>query len=286
MGGDTYRNAWLSHARKAPDLAAGRDLDAYQAAITNSEERIANRLLPALLQRARLTVPETTCSTICGTTAVGFIAALHQAKEWLDKHACDRCIIGGLDSLIDPTTLEALNGLRMLKTPESPVGMIPGEGSCFLLIENPSAAAMRGAAIQAILQSPATAMGAAHPRLGDPVEGKSKDALAESLAKSFAALNDAGQATGLVVINLDGGAYRAAAWGDALIRVLTPMRLGLLTTWLPPLFFGETGAAAGPASVALLARGWARGYAPSANAVVCLLDDFGKRGTVYVRAKA
>lgn len=283
VGGETYRSAWLSRARKDPEMAAGGDLDAFQASIATSEARIVTQLLPALLRRAGLAVVEKACKTLCAATAVGFIGALQQAEEWLDKRVCDRCVIGGLDSLLDPTTIDVLNRLHILKTPENPVGLIPGEAACFLLVENPRAAA-RGAAVQATLESPASTLGAAHPRLQDPAAGH--DALAVAISESFARLSDVGRATGMVVVNLNGDAYRAAGWGESFVRVLTPMRLGTLPTWLPPIFFGDTGAATGPVSVALLARGWARGYASSPNALVCLMDDLGGRGTFYVRAKA
>ena len=278
VGGETYRSAWLNLARQEPDVA-DKDLDAYAGSIRFAEERIVARLLEALVKRVGLTTANervTTCAT-----AVGFAGAIQQADKWLSEGVCDRCVLGGLDSLLDPTTLEALDGLAILRTPERAVGLIPGEAACFLMVETPAMAARRGVHVQASLESPGTALGAAHPKLRHETPGR--DALPDAITTTFAGLADRGQSTGLAVVNLNGDPYRAFGWSAASMQVLGPMRLSEIPVWIPALSFGDTGAATGPVSVALLARAWARGYAPSRNAVICLMDDFGERAAVYVR---
>lgn len=283
-GGESYRKAWLARARKDPEpLMEPQEIEEQEFDAKVAEDRIASSLLPSLLSRVGLAVSAKTCKAACAT-AVGFVSAIEQAEEWLAKGACDRCVIGGVDSLLDPTTLQALNLLGLLRTPQNPVGMIPGEAACFLLVEPPQQAARRGAAVQAIVEAPASAPGPTHPRMG---EGAVKrEALPAAITGTFARLADGGRGTGLAVVNLNGDDFRAAGWGDVTVTVRSPVDVGALPLWLPPLHFGEIGAATGPVSVALLARGWARGYAPARNALVCLMDDLGGRGTCYVRAKA
>jgi 3-oxoacyl-[acyl-carrier-protein] synthase-1 len=242
---------------------------------------MSGELLSALLSRTGLTISEKTRRTIFAT-AVGFVSALQHAEAWLAEGVGDRCVVGCVDSLLDPTTLEALDGLGLLKTPQNPVGFIPGEAACFLLVESQRRHVHR-TEVQATLASPVTVSCGPHPRLGG-TDG-ARDALANTISQAFAGLSDGGRSTGVFVVNLNGDPYRISVWGDSLVRVLLPMQLGETPVWLPPLFFGDTGAATGFVSVALLARGWARHYA-APNALVCLTDDLGGRGAFYVRAPA
>jgi hypothetical protein len=279
VGGETYRRAWLTRARKDPEVAAGADLEAYDRAVRASEQRIGTDLGPALIDGARLKVPDK-ARRIVTATGAAFVGALQVAEEWLAKGICERCLVGGLDSLLDPTTLQALEWLRLLKTPDRPAALMPGEAACFLSLEGPRA---RRGTVLATLEAPGWARGPAHPLLE---EGEGRDALAVAISQTLAGLSDAGRSTGLSVVNLNGDPHRAIGWGDAFVRALMPLQLGDLPLWIPPLYFGEVGAAAGPISVALLARGRARGYAPSPNTLVALMDDFGGRGTFYARARA
>lgn len=284
-GGETYRHAWLARARTDSKLAAGKDLNAYHEQLTIAEGRIRAKLPEMLLQRSNLQVAPKARLSLCDTAA-GFVSALQQAEAWLAKEECDRCVIGGVDSFLDPTTLEALNQLGLLKTGEHPVGMIPGEGASFLLVESPRSATRRGAKVQAIIDASAVGAGPAHPRLRGPEAHVAGDGLSEVMSDFLARLPDAGRSTGLFVVNLNGDPYRAAGWGASLVHPLAPLGLSAAPTWVPPLSFGDTGAATGAISVAMLARGWARGYAPSQHALVCLMDDRGARGAIHVRAAA
>jgi hypothetical protein len=160
--------------------------------------------------------------------------------------------------------------------------MIPGEAACFVGLEGLQEARLSRATVQAIVEASATGREAAHPLLDeDSADGGGLRATISELA---AKLPDGGAETGLVVANLNGDPYRAIGWGRGVIPTDSPLRLGSLDLWVPPLHFGEIGAAAGPVSIALLVRGWARQYARPANAIICLMDDRGSRGAVSIRA--
>jgi 3-oxoacyl-(acyl-carrier-protein) synthase len=280
VGNDIYRTAWARQMRKDPELADEVDLDYYEGALRVLHERYVGELLGLLIRRSGFAIAPEACRTVC-STAVGLDQALRQAEDWLTRGACDRCVIGAIDSLIDPITLEALGKLRLLKTANQPVGFAPAEAAAFIVVELPEDAKARQAEIKAVIDAYTTANGPPHPSLDDASE--SKDGLSVAVAQALAVPGQPARVPGLAVVNLNGDPYRAQSWGYAIARPQPP-GLRSAPVWTPALAFGETGAAAGLVSVALLSQAWTRGYAPSANALVCLIDDLGGRMAALVSA--
>jgi 3-oxoacyl-[acyl-carrier-protein] synthase-1 len=278
VGNDVYRTAWARRARQAPELAGDTDLDQYDASVQSLHDRYLAELLALLVRRSGMVFEGKARKTVCAT-AVGLTAALRQAEEWLEGRACDRCVIGAVDSLIDPFTLQALARLGVLKTAEQPVGFAPGEAAAFVVVETARAARSRRAAVQAVLEGHATGAAAPNPLLQE--DPGTDEGLPTAVAQSLAASDEPGRAPALAVVNLNGDTYRARGWGETAVR---PQLAGLRAApvWIPALSFGEIGAAAGLVSLAMLARGWARGYAPDARAMICLMDDVGGRAAVSV----
>ena len=86
-----------------------------------------------------------------------------------------------------------------------------------------------------------------------------------------------------MVADLNGTNPRANDWGNALVRAGPPFNAPA-DLWIPALSFGEVGAATGPYALCLVARAFARGYAPSGEAVVWLWGDGGGRGAFSLHA--
>jgi len=130
-----------------------------------------------------------------------------------------------------------------------------------------------------VLEGHATGAAAPNPLLQE--DPGTDEGLPTAVAQSLAASDEPGRAPALAVVNLNGDTYRARGWGETAVR---PQLAGLRAApvWIPALSFGEIGAAAGLVSLAMLARGWARGYAPDARAMICLMDDVGGRAAVSV----
>lgn len=282
-GGSTYGDAWLRLARSRAD-GHPDDLDTDEAILKASDQRIRDDLLRTLLERSGLRVETALTSTLLAT-CTSLVTALGKAQEWLRQRACDRCIVGALDSLVDPTTLETLNRLGLLRTPSRSVGMIPGETASFHVLELAGSSSARRGRIHAILDGPVLAAGAPHPALFlDPNQNGADtlaDAIAETIAKTYG-----GSFHGMAVANLNGDEHRAAIWADVLVRLRGTIDYGALPTWLPCLSFGDVGAAVGGVSITMLAQAWRRRYAPAQQALVCLLDDIGGRAVIPVRAPA
>ncbi|MBN2576206.1 MAG: hypothetical protein JXP73_16720 [Deltaproteobacteria bacterium] len=287
-----YQDAWSrKERRKAAETTAETTPEVSEVAQTDGgtgesgrraeHDRIVNQLLATLVTRLGIVV-DTKLRITLAASSVGLVSALRQADAWLTRRECDRCIVGGIDSLVDPAVLAAIEGLGLLKTPNRAAGMLPGEAACFLACQRPQDVQSRREPAAAFVEAQASASEAAHPLLD--LSRPDGGGLLAAIREAARQLPDQGASTGLAVANLNGDPYRAASWGRCVMPDNSPLRLGALPFWIPPLHFGDIGAAAGPVSLAMLVRGWARGWAPRPSAIVCLMDDAGARGAICVRA--
>ncbi|QSQ26650.1 TIGR02270 family protein [Pyxidicoccus parkwayensis] len=210
---------------------------------------------------------------------LGFIEALQDATRQLDTGAVDACIIGGVDSLVEPQVVDALDELGLLKTPENPVGVLPGEASAFVLVERGEVALRRGARPLAVLDAACMQAEPFHRLSNTPSQGR---ALARCAGEALSRGQDCGERIRLVIAALNGDAYRASDWGHALVRLRTDKLLNQAIEWYPAASFGEIGAATGPAGVCMAVRGFQRGYSPEGDALLWVSGDDGGRGSLLL----
>jgi 3-oxoacyl-[acyl-carrier-protein] synthase-1 len=269
------RGAWLSRLRAEPALAEGDlDLDVAERNLASFRGRLG-AFTSQLADRGRIAASPD-AQRVFLDDQTGFIGAIAQASAWIAKGNCDVCWVGGADSYLDPETFEALAGLHVLRTPDDGVGMMPGEMACLLAVEDLQRAKRAGRKIWAVIHSFAESRGATARFADGP---PASDPLVEAMATVARE-----RPPGIVLANLNGDAVRAMEWGGALVRLTARGLSPEVPVWIPPLYFGEIGAATGPASVALLARAFARGYAPAPRGVVALMSDGTSRGAFGVAA--
>src|SRR5207247_1405535 len=84
----------------------------------------------------------------------------------------DRCLIGGVESRIEPRFLSAAARLRLLRTNRNPVGFLPGEAACFFLLERAEDASRAGLACKAIVLSAVRAVDERTYLGSDPPDGR------------------------------------------------------------------------------------------------------------------
>ncbi|RKH68643.1 TIGR02270 family protein [Corallococcus llansteffanensis] len=278
------------HAREAAKqeaAASSQEEDAAELEVSEEEpllaevlrERYSRTLLPRLLAQAQLPGGVSQEALFFGDSP-GFVTALHAAERALSSGAVDRCIVGGIDSLVEPEWLDALEELRLLKTPNRHVGLMPGECAAFVLVEKASTAARRGAPVHAYIDALASASEPAHMFSGQPHLGV---ALTSVLAEVLGNLEDRGQETGLVFADLDGTMQRAQDWGYAQVR-MDGFPLRELPQWTPVDAWGGVGAATGALAVCMAARSFARGHAPASGVLAWLWGGSGERAALHVRA--
>ncbi|RKH46208.1 TIGR02270 family protein [Corallococcus sicarius] len=278
------------HAREAAkqEAAASRqEEDSGEAEVSEEEpllaevlrERYSGTLLPRLLAQATLPGGVSQQELFFGDSP-GFVTALRAAERALRSGAVERCIVGGIDSLVEPEWLDALEELRLLKTPNRPTGLMPGECAAFVLVEQVGTAARRSAPVHAYIDALASASEPTHLFSGQPHLGV---ALTSALSEVLGKLEDRGRETGLVFADVDGTMQRAQDWGYAQVR-LDGFPLKELPQWTPVDAWGGVGAATGALAVCMAARSFARGHAPTSGILAWLWGWSGERAALHVRA--
>jgi 3-oxoacyl-[acyl-carrier-protein] synthase-1 len=204
--------------------------------------------------------------------------ALKDAVAYLESGKLPACLVGGIDSFVDPATLPALSNLGVIKTPVTATGFVPGEAAGFILLETYEHALRSGAAIQAIVERPSVQREDIHRFSEIPVGGR---ALAAAISRTVEPYCGNGSSPGLLIGNLNGDTWRAREWGTALVRLPACLRTAPL--WTPVESFGEVGAASGAVAACLGVRAFQRGYARTRIIVVWLSGDDGGKGSFLLR---
>jgi 3-oxoacyl-[acyl-carrier-protein] synthase-1 len=188
----------------------------------------------------------------------------------------DFCVVGGIDSRVEPRVLRAAARAGMLKTADVATGFLPGEAGAFFALERQGAGGRAAPAIA--IRGWATAHDPHHALADEPPDGAG---LTQAVQDCLAQLDVDTQARiGLVVCDLNGEERRAIDWGYCLVRLQPQYRLGDRPLWLPSTSFGDTGCASGAVAICMAARGLQRGYAETSAVAVLLSSDSGGRGMV------
>jgi 3-oxoacyl-[acyl-carrier-protein] synthase-1 len=227
-----------------PELGAGRLQGQCRAALPR-------RLCAAV------DLPAPVRSLLVFEDQAGIGTALHTAIQWIARGDVKRCIVGGVDSYLEPEVLSATESLDTLKTAANPVGFMPGEGACFVLL----AAEGRGARLGGV------ATGEIGPHQFSP-----KPAHGRALARAIGRL-DTTPCTA-VIGGLNGTEWTATQWGHAL--TLLPSGLRNAPLRVPVASFGEAGAAGGFFALALALRN------ATAPTLVWTLSPTGRAAAVRV----
>ncbi|MEW5801041.1 MAG: hypothetical protein AB1847_02945 [bacterium] len=210
----------------------------------------------------------------------GLAIALDRATGRLQTGEWESCIIGALDSLVEPPVLQWLFDQGRLKCADNPVGMQPGEAGVFILLEQKSRAVRRRAAIHGLLCASATCFEDNHLFTGKPSSGK-------GFAKAIGQLRqilDTGIEPFWLISDLNGEVYRSMEFGIVRVRLAPEIpSFRNAKSLYPAISFGDTGSAGAAVSLCMVLRAFARDYAPSHNALILSSADSGERGAVYVQ---
>jgi 3-oxoacyl-[acyl-carrier-protein] synthase-1 len=268
----------LADAYERSRLEEGEEPDQWTASALWKREctGIAGRVLG----RFRQAIPPANQKLVfAGHTGVA-IALINAAND-IRTGRIDRCLIGAVDSCVEPRALRTAAWMNMLKIAPMPFGYIPGEAGAFLLLE-------RAAEIPAASGAPVRVCGADVANEGQ-TRLEEKPPLGVGLSQALAnCMRQAGDevisGTGSIVSDLNGDPYRANEWGYCLVRlrssgVLEPMRL-----MVPASSFGETGCAAGAVGICVAVRSLQRRYGSGRGVLVALSGDDGTKAAVSLYA--
>lgn len=214
--------------------------------------------------------------------AAGHAAAAHacgEAMAHVQSGAVERAIICGVDSLVEPATLEFFQSKRRIKTADQIDGFIPGEAAAVILIEQQSRARARG--VQAMAAIEAAALGTEPVTIWSD-EPSPATGLSTASSTILAQLPDEGAGIQLIVSDLNGETYRAKEFGNTAARALSRIQMKW-TLWHAADCIGDTGAASFAVSLCVAARALNKGYARAERAMILGSSDDGLRGAVSLR---
>ena len=211
----------------------------------------------------------------------GFARALQEATSRVAGGSVDRCLVGAIDSRIEPRFLTAAAGLGALRTNDRPVGLIGGEAAAFVLVERMHDVRSSGRSPIAI----PSGIGFGEEPTGHfadaPASGR---ALASAILGALAASPSLGASLALLIGDLNGTERRGYEWGMALARLRAAGMGTELPTWYPATSFGDTGAASGAVFLCVAARAFARGYAPGRGALLWMQSESGRSAAIGLEA--
>jgi 3-oxoacyl-[acyl-carrier-protein] synthase-1 len=208
------------------------------------------------------------------------LMALEEAKRRIHSGAADVCLAGGVDSYLEPETLEWLDADGRLLAKNNSFGFIPGEAAGFCLLCSQKALEQLGwKQVGAVL----AAAGARETHL---ISNPEEVCLGEGLTKAFravlAALPSASAKVDHLICDLNGEPYRADELGYTMVR--TSERFVKAGDFQNPAeCWGDVGAASGPLFVTLAVVAGMKGYTKGPLTLVSTSSDAGQRCAALVQ---
>jgi 3-oxoacyl-[acyl-carrier-protein] synthase-1 len=234
-------------------------------------ERTAE-LIPRLLNTCKWAISPANQRLFYGGHA-SFVQALEAAMGCISRGTLSQCVVGGIDSLVEPSALEAANIQGAAKAEGRAVGFMPGEAAAFLLLKTVDAVRWPDELAFAITGT--AVMDAGRGGQSEPA------AAGKALAQAIASVKPNGPT--LLVGDLNGEESRAMEWGYTALYLTQKFRDAAdQDLWTPAQHFGEVGAAAGPVAACLALRALQRGYPRTQNFVVWLSSGTGLKGAFRI----
>jgi hypothetical protein len=232
------------------------------------DELLAEQLPARILRHTSLAIPTRNVSVLQNGHASGLLA-LQKGAGLLQEGQFQRALVLGVDSLVEEDALQWLASRRRLKTPESPMGLMPGEAGAAVLLEIGAEAKRR--AVPALGTLDAIGVGRAENETRKGTE--SGRALAHAIRQAWPAGDPP---VGDIYGDLNGEHDRAMEWGcaQALLRATHPLDTAHLH--VPAECLGDTGAASGLISLCAALRAFAREYAYGDHALIWSSSDSGE----------
>jgi 3-oxoacyl-[acyl-carrier-protein] synthase I len=226
--------------------------------------------------------PKLNLTRVFSSGHTAFAEALNAALLDLRAGKTKLALVGAVESLITTSALGWLRSTNRLKTEANPVGLLPGEAACLVLLERFDAVRKRqseqvyGAVDRVVLAN------AEHAFFEQTLsDGK-------SLAKVMLdAVVPGGKPDVFpwLITDLNGEEYRAREWGHAQVHLagLAPPAWKRSPYLVPAINFGDTGAASAGIGMLMALHAFHRRCAPSACALVSSCSDGRQRSAVTLK---
>lgn len=210
------------------------------------------------------------------------LAALDMAIEQLRRGLCEACLVGGVDSYLQPDTLEWLDDHRQLARADARSSFVPGEGAGFCLLAGERAAKhMRWKSLARVR---AVAVGH-EARLIKTSEVCIGEGLTAAVRGAVSGLSLPAEKINQIICDLNGERYRGEEWGFVCLRLASHFE-DPSTYRAPADCWGDMGAASGPLFALLACQAAARGYAKGPRTLLWASSEAGLRGAAVLETGA
>lgn len=214
-----------------------------------------------------------------GSTAgghAGGLLAIYHACRSLREGRIKFCLAGGVDTYLEPKTLEWLDESEQLHSETTTYGFCPGEAAGFVLLTTLALARAHG--LFPLLEIVGTSITSEENRIKTETV-----VLGEGLGSAFRLLFEdaAGDKVDRIICDMNGERYRGNEYGFAVIR--NPGRFKDAADFETPAdCWGDVGAASGPLFVSLVTEAQARGYQPGPLSLIWASSENGTRAAILL----
>lgn len=208
------------------------------------------------------------------------LMALESASKLLVKDESEFCLVGGVDSYIDPDTLDWIEDNEQLHIPSNAWGFIPGEAASFCLLCTKKTANRYRLPVKAQLLSTATSVEQNRIKTETVCIG---EGLTSAVRRAFEALPE-GIKIDQTYCDQNGEAYRADEFGFMLAR-LSENFVDPSEYMAPADCWGDVGAASGPLFINLICAASDKEYGYSGCSLLWASSEGGDRSAVVLRTK-
>jgi 3-oxoacyl-[acyl-carrier-protein] synthase-1 len=205
------------------------------------------------------------------------LSGIEQAATRIGRGEAELCVVGGVDSYLEGSTLEWLEESRLLDCDGIRGGFPPGEGAAMIALASDATRRHLGLPCLATVRATASALEQRDP---NGPEGLLGEALTDVFLRIARALRPPERFDDFYC-DINGERPRVTDLGFALLRTAESFRdpTGYRTAVSR---VGDLGAATGALSCILAARAWARGYASGSTALVAGSSWSGLRAAVLL----
>ena len=206
----------------------------------------------------------------------GGLLAIHHACKSLREGRAKFCLAGGVDTYLEPETLEWLDENEQLHSEGNIYGFCPGEAAGFSLLT--TLATARASGLHPLLEIVGSSIASEENRIKTETV-----VLGEGLGAAFRFLFQDGPIDPVdrIICDMNGERYRGNEYGFAVIR--NPGRFKDAADFETPAdCWGDVGAASGPLFVSLVTEAEARGYQPGPLSLIWAGSENGARAGVLL----
>lgn len=214
-----------------------------------------------------------------GSTAgghAGGLLAIYHACKALRGGKAEFCLAGGVDSYLEPETLEWLDENEQLHSEGNTYGFCPGEAAGFCLLTKLTTARAYG--LQPLLEIVGASTASEENRIKTETV-----VLGEGLGAAFRFLFEEApiDPVGRIICDMNGERYRGNEYGFAVIR--NPGRFKDAADFETPAdCWGDVGAASGPLFISLVTEAEARNYQNAPLSLIWAGSENGSRVAVLL----